>query len=103
MSDIEKDDMEFEEPVVVMTDEEGNEYYYIEEEVICVGDKRFAVLVPIDSEEDDCSCGCESCECGEAVIAKIESSKDGEDVYSNPTDEEFEEVLRIYEERGQEE
>lgn len=31
-------------PVVVMTDEEGNEYYYREEIVIPVGDKRFAVF-----------------------------------------------------------
>ncbi len=110
MSDFEKDDMELEESVVVMTDEEGNEYYYVEEEVIVVGDKRFAVLAPIDAEEgQEHECGCESscgggCGCeDEAIIAKIETDENGEDVYCNPTDEEFEEVLRIYEERDQEE
>ncbi len=108
MSDFDHDDMEMEEPVVVMTDEEGNEYYYIEEEVIVVGDKRFAILIPVDTEGEeehehehcgDCECGCGE---DEAVIAKIEIDENGEDVYSNPTDEEFEEVLRIYEERDEE-
>ena len=98
MSDFDDDVFELDEPVVVMTDEEGNEYHYIEEEVISIGEKRFAILVPLDAT---CDCGddCDEDACGgDAVIAKIENV-DGEDVYSNPTDEEFEEVLRLYEER----
>ena len=89
-----------EDPVVVMTDEEGNEYYYREELVIPVGEKRFAVLVAIDTCED------EACECEEEVdvfIARIDTDEAGEDGYSDPTDEEFEEVSRLYEELMDEE
>jgi len=102
MSDIKDNEEVLEEPVVVMSDEEGNEYYYIEEEIISVGDKRFAVLVPIEIDEE-CDCGCGDHEhdhfTGDAVIAKIEVNENGDDVYCNPTDEEFDEVLKIYEER----
>lgn len=105
MSDIIDNEEFLEEPVVVMTDEEGNEYYYVEEEIIVVGDKRFAVLVPIDID-DSCDCCDGEHEhddfTGDAVIAKIDSNEDGEDIYCNPTDEEFDEVLKIYEERQQE-
>jgi hypothetical protein len=86
-----------EEPLVVMTDEEGNEYYYIEEEVIAIGTERFAVLVPVDAEGG----GAPGLEDGDAVIAKIVVDEEGEDIYRNPTDEEFEQVLRIYEERDE--
>lgn len=100
MSDFENENMEMEDSVVVMTDEEGNEYYYIEEEVICLDDKRFAILVPV---EDECECGCDCHHEVDAVIAKVEKTETGEEVYCNPTDEEFEEVLRIYNEREEEE
>lgn len=102
MSDFDNEDMEMEEAVVIMTDEEGNEYYYVEEEVICIGDRRFAILVPIE-EECDCECDCGHDHGADAVIAKIETNADGDDVYSNPTDEEFEEVLQVYKERDEEE
>ena len=102
-----ENEKEFEESVVVMTDEEGNEFYYVEEEVISIGDDRFAILVPIE-EEGSCSC------CGghdhdhdheeaDAIIAKIVKDENGEEVYCNPTDEEFDEVLRVYEERDMDE
>ena len=53
MADIEKDDLEEmdDELVVVMTDEEGNEYYYREEMIVPVGDKQYAILIPIDEDE----------------------------------------------------
>jgi len=102
MADFEQDDMDFdEEPVVVMTDEEGNEYYYREEVIIPLGDKRFAILVPIDIEEEGCGCGNEGCECDEeetdVFIARIDVDESGEEVYVDPTDEEFEEVRQAYE------
>ena len=104
MADNEKDDiMEFEdEPVVVMTDEEGNEYYYREDMIVPVGDKRFAILVPIDVEEEDgeesCGCGCGCDEETDVFIARIDVDEDGEEIYVDPTDEEFEAVRQAYEE-----
>jgi len=84
-----------EEMVVVMTDEEGNEFYYREEIVIPVGDKRFAVLVSI--EECECS-DTEECEDeADVFIARIDVDENGEEVYVDPTDEEFEEVRAAYE------
>ncbi len=102
MADNEKDDMEYEEePVVVMTDEEGNEYYYREEVIIPIGEKRFAILVPISiDEEEECGCGCG---CGgedeetDVYIARIDVDENGEEIYVDPTDEEFDEVRQAYE------
>ncbi|MDR1701403.1 MAG: DUF1292 domain-containing protein, partial [Sporomusaceae bacterium] len=72
MSDKEREELEFDEmddePVVVMTDEEGNEYYYREELIITVGDKRYAILAPLEDEElecGDCGCGDEDCRCAD--------------------------------------
>jgi uncharacterized protein YrzB (UPF0473 family) len=101
MADYEKDDMEIdEEPVVVMTDEEGNEYYYHEEVIIPIGEKKFAILVPIDiDEEEECDCGCGGEEEETDVyIARIDTDENGEEIYVDPTDEEFDEVRKAYEE-----
>ncbi|TCL35850.1 uncharacterized protein DUF1292 [Anaerospora hongkongensis] len=103
MAEFDKDDLEDveEELVVVMTDEEGNEYYYREDMIVPVGDKRFAILVPLQVE-DDCECGDHDCGCEEeetdVFIARIDTDEDGEDVYVDPTDEEFEAVRQAYEE-----
>lgn len=97
-----ENEKDFEE-CVVMTDEEGNEFYYIEEEIISIGNDRFAILVPI---EEDCSCSCcegHDHEEADAIIAKIVKDENGDEVYCNPTDEEFDEVLRVYEERDMDE
>jgi uncharacterized protein YrzB (UPF0473 family) len=91
------------EPVVVMTDEEGNEYYYREEMIIPIGEKRYAILVPLDIEDDfgcgdsDCDCGCDSEET-DVFIARIDVDEEGEEIYVDPTDEEFEQVSKAYEE-----
>mgnify|MGYP003584950016 CR=1 FL=1 len=98
MADFEQEDLDMDESVVVMTDEEGNEYYYREDRIIPVGDKRFAILVELLDEEcgcDDEGCDCESDEV-DIFIARIDT-EDGEDVYVDPTDEEFEAVREIYE------
>ncbi|MDR2006880.1 MAG: DUF1292 domain-containing protein [Acidaminococcales bacterium] len=93
-----------EDAVIVMVDEDGNEEYYVEEEIITIGDKRFAVLIPVDADgeydgfDEDGETGVE-----DAVIAKIIAGEDGEDSYCDPTDEEFEEVMMIYKERDEEE
>lgn len=105
--DINNDVEEFEdESIVVMTDDEGNEYYYREEMIIPVGEKRFAILMPIDIDEDECDCDDESCDCCEdsdVFIARIDTDKDGEEVYIDPTDEEFEDVRKAYEQILEEE
>lgn len=99
MSDKEKD-MQDEDVMVVMTDEEGNEYYYQEEMIIPVGDQRYALLVGIHEDEDDhghgcgCGCGCEDDE--DVLIAKIVVNDEGEEEYIEPTDEEFEAVQKAY-------
>lgn len=97
-----------EDMVIVMTDEEGNESYYREDLVVPVGEKRFAVLVPI-TPDDEMECGCEhddeeECDCcgdassDDAFVARIDVSENGEDIYVDPTDEEFEEFLKAYDE-----
>lgn len=106
MADFERDDDDMDEiddePVVVMTDEEGNEYYYREDMIIPIGEKRYAILVPIDVEEDGCECDEPACDCGsdetDVYIARIDIDEDGEEVYVDPSDEEFEQVRQAYEE-----
>jgi uncharacterized protein YrzB (UPF0473 family) len=91
-----KDEGLLEDAVIVMTDDEGNEEYYMEEEILVVGDKKFAILIPLDEESDEDG----ELEDGEdAVIAKIIVGEDGEDAYCDPTDEEFAQVLAVYKER----
>ena len=105
MSDNEKDDLEEmdDDLVVVMTDVEGNEYYYREEMIVPVGDKQYAILIPIDEdqcEDEDCECDA-GCDCSEdevdVYIARIDTDENGEEVYVDPTDEEFEDVRKEYE------
>ncbi len=92
---------DLQEDLVVVTDEEGNETYYLEEMVIPVGGKNYAVLVQVD----DCACT-EECHCHDAedgdeeenvVIARVEFDENGEPVYLDPTDEEFAEAQAAYE------
>jgi len=93
--------LEDEDQIVVMSDEEGNEYYYREEMVIPLGDKNFALLIPIG----ECECDNEQCVCHESededpdvYIARIDFDENGEEVYLDPTEEEFEAVRNAYEE-----
>ena len=106
MADLEKDELDGmdEDAIVVITDEEGNEFYYREEMIIPIGDKSFAILVPLElDDEEECECSEESdCECcgGEedAIIARIDMDENGEQVYIDPTDEEYEAVIKAYDE-----
>ena len=91
----EHDEMHDDDVIVVMTNEDGDERYYREEMIIPIGEDRFAVLIAlaVSSEED-----LENAEEGdEATIAKIVTDDSGEDIYTDPTDEEFETVRRAYE------
>lgn len=95
---------EAEDTIVVFTDDDGNEFYYREDLVIEIEDKKFAVLVPVSADiTDDCDCGCgcdeqaEIDEEGDIYIARIEADENGEETYVDPTDEEFEQVQQAYE------
>lgn len=82
--------------VVVIEDENGDELYYEEEMVIPYEGKEFAILLSLPPEE--CEEGCKCHEEPEVIIARIEKGEDGEDEYVSPTDEEFDAVLKLYEE-----
>lgn len=96
---------DFEDIIVEMQDEEGNSYYYVEQMVIPVGDERFALLVEVPDHDEECcgehhhhegcDCGCEE---GDVIIAKIVTDENGEDIYIEPTDEEFDAVQKAYDE-----
>ena len=77
----EHEELHDEDVIVVMTNEDGDELYYREEMIIPIGEDRFAVLVALNvsSEED------------------LENAEEGEDIYTDPTDEEFDAVRRAYE------
>ena len=96
---------EIQDSIVVLTDDEGNESYFIEEMVLPVGDKQFAILVGIN---EDC-CEDEECHCHEededenVIIARIEFNEEGEPEYVAPPDEEFEAVKVAYEKFWEEE
>ena len=84
--------------VVVLTDDQGNEGYFMEEMIIPYDGKNFAVLVAID---EDC-CEDEECEChyheedDYCIIARVDFDENGEAVYVAPTDEEYEAVAELY-------
>ena len=98
-----------EDVIIVMADEEGNEFYYREEMILPVGGNKFALLVPVEPDEDEaesphehgegcgCGCGCDDEE-DEAFFAKIVLDENGEEEYIEPTDEEFEAVCAAYDE-----
>lgn len=98
-----KKDMDFaddaEEEVVVITDEDGTAYYYREEMRLEADGKLFGILSELaDSEAEwhgaGCDCGCEE---DAVIITKIVTEADGEEVYVEPTDEEFDLAQEAYE------
>lgn len=85
---------EDQEAVVVITDEKGNETYYLEEMVISMDKKNFALLTQIPEDDDtDPDDGEDN-----VIIARVDFDENGEPVYLDPTDEEFEAVRKAYEE-----
>lgn len=96
----EHEELHDEDVIVVMTNEDGDECYYREEMIIPIGEERFAVLIALTASSEE---ELESAEEGdEATIAKI-VTEDGEDIYTDPTDEEFDAVRRAYELLAEEE
>lgn len=93
--------------VVTITDEEGNEYNYVEEMVFPAGDDEYAILVSLDGH-DVCGCGCDDEhehihedddeEEVDVILAKIVKDENGEVEYIEPTDEEYEIAQQAYDE-----
>ncbi len=91
--------------VIVVTNDAGDEMYFVQECIFPVGDKTFALLVDV-TEEDECEEGCdchehhhdEECDCEDnVVLARVVFDEDGNPEYIAPTEEEFEEAKAAYE------
>ena len=91
----EHEELQDEDVIVVIANEEGEERYYREEMIIPLGEERFAVLIALDAaSEEELENAAEG---DEATIAKIITDEEGEDSYTDPSDEEFDAVRRAYE------
>lgn len=90
MSDKEHDHLEDEdEEVITLTDEDGEDHEFVVVDVIEVGSKEYAILLPYDTADD---------EEAEAVILRIEKGADGEDQLVEIEDEhEWQSVVDAYE------
>ena len=81
---------------VVFTDEENNEYVYLEELKFDAEDgNTYAILVPLvehDHEEGEECC----CEDEDVILAKIVMNDADEAEYVEPTDAEFEAAQKAY-------
>lgn len=84
-------DTEDQEAVIMVTDEDGNESYYLEEMVIPMDNKNFAMLTELGKDDEDDE------ESDNVIIARIEFNENGDPIYLDPTEEEFEKVKAAYE------
>lgn len=82
--------IEDESAVVEMVDDDGNVFLYTEEMIIELDNKRFAILVELPDEDEELE------DEPEVIIAKIVVDDDGEDLYIDPTDEEFKQAQEAY-------
>jgi len=86
-----KEDEEEEIDVVTVVDDEGREHEFELFTVLEVGGKEYAVLYPLEEEEDD--------EEAEAIILRIETDEDGEETLVDIEDEdEWNTVVAAWEE-----
>ncbi|MCH3951140.1 MAG: DUF1292 domain-containing protein [Acidaminococcus sp.] len=84
-------DTQDQEELVIITDEAGNETYYTEEMVIPVDNKNFALLVKAQADDEAAEDDDDT-----VIIARMEFDENGEPLYLDPTDEEFEVVKKAY-------
>jgi len=81
MMDEEMDD------VIILIDEDDNEHAFAMIDMLEVDGKKYAVLSPLDGEEES----------DEAMILRIETDENGEEVlYDIEDDEEWEKVVDIW-------
>lgn len=89
---------EFEEERITLTDEDGHEHEFTVLDVIEVDDREYAILVPAEEEEELTEAD------AEAVIFRLETDEDGEEVLVDvDDDEEFNRVARAWEEMMEQE
>lgn len=79
-------DHEHEDMVFVVTDEDGNEHEMVLAYTFETGDQAYAVLLDRNDPEDD------------GVIFRIEEDGDDEVLVNIEDDEEWERVMKVYEE-----
>lgn len=93
---------EHDEAIVVMTDEEGNESYFVEDVVIPIGKETFVLLVSITEEEFESGEMSDQDDDSKNVFVaktKIEIDENGneETIYVDPSEEEFQAFQIAYE------
>lgn len=80
------------ENIIVLEDEEGNDHEFNIIDMLEIDGNRYAILMPMDQELD------------EAIILKIETDENGEELlFEIEDDEEWETVARAWEELLEEE
>lgn len=78
-----------EDPIIItITGPDGSEKDYVQDTVIPLSGKEFAVLVSIPESEDE--------EEPDIILARIDINENGEAEYVPPTDEEYDAVADIY-------
>ncbi|MDO4179153.1 MAG: DUF1292 domain-containing protein [Phascolarctobacterium sp.] len=83
-----------EEPIYVeMYDDKDNMLLFERENVFTVEGKQFAILVQRYLEEEDASEDAEE----NVVVALLDFDENGEEVYTDPSDEEFAKFMEYYE------
>jgi uncharacterized protein YrzB (UPF0473 family) len=89
---------EHDEAIVVMTDENGNESYFVEDVVIPIGEDTFALLVSITKEEfESGEINSQDDENVDVFVAKIGFDENNETIYVDPSEEEFQAFQVAYE------
>lgn len=89
------------EDIVVLTDDEGNEVEFLFLDAFESGGRRYAVLVPLESTDDEDAGGEDEdfVEGNEAMIFRLEQDDQGEEVFVEiENDEEWAQVTAAWEE-----
>ena len=86
------EDHEMDADLITLTDEDGAEHQFAILDVIEVEEHEYAILIPAGGEED-------SEESDEAVILRLETDTDGEEILVDiEDDEEWQRVAQVWEE-----
>jgi len=96
--EIEKETENFDDDMIIeMTSEDGETFYCREEMIVPVNGEKYALLVPIELDDEGYEVESESDE-DEAFFAKIVLDENGEECFIEPSEEEFEAVVKAYDE-----
>ncbi len=78
------EEYEGEADVIVLTDEKGQEHEFELLEILQVGDREYAVVAPLDEDEEED----EDLEDGEAIILRVETDENGDRIFTDIEDDE---------------